>query len=144
MYDASVFHYRSDIREVEVDESIVYYDIRYALYALLENFISHLESFQQGRLFLYRFQKLVIRYDNQRIHIFLEEFYSQFSMLTSFSAFESERLCYYTYSKYAHILRCLCDYRSCSCTCPAAHAACNEYHIRTCNELLQILQVFFC
>ena len=57
MYDSSVLHDRSNICEVEVDECIVYYDIGDTLHALLENFICHLERFQQRSLFLYRFRE---------------------------------------------------------------------------------------
>ena len=144
MYDSSVLHDRCYVCEVQIDQCIVYYDIGDTLHSLFQDLICHFKCFQQRSLFLYRFQELIIRYNNEGIHVLLQELDSKFCMLAAFFSFKTERLGYYPYRKNPHVLGDFSDDRRSTCSCASSHTACHEDHVGSCNEFLQIFQIFFC
>ena len=78
---ACVLHYRSDIREVEVDEAGNFYKLGDTLDAVEQNLIRHLECLGKSHLLtvVHRLE-LFVGYDNKAVHILGKVFYTLLSL----------------------------------------------------------------
>ena len=128
---AGVLHYRSDIREIEVDEAGNFYKLGDALDTVEQNLIRHLECLDKSHLLtvVHRLE-LFVGYDNKAVHILGKVFYTLLSLKLLLSALKLERTGDNTDGEYAHILGDSCNYGSGACARSSAHSGSDEYHIR--------------
>ena len=88
--------------------------------------------------------KFVVRYDYKRIHIFSEEVDSKFCLSSSLGSLKGKRFGYNTNREYSHILRSLGNDRCSSRSGSAAHAGCDEHHIRSVKLSGNLVECFLC
>ena len=127
---AGVLHYRSDIREIEVDEAGNFYKLRDALDTVEQNLIRHLECLDKSHLLtvVHRLE-LFVGYNNKAVHILGKVLYALLSLELLLLALKLERAGDNADGEYAHILGDSCNDGSGACARSAAHAGSDEYHI---------------
>ena len=125
----AALHDCSDICKVYVYETVLGDEVGDSLNTLSENVICHCKCLEHRCVLFARVDQLVIRDDDQRVNKVAEILDALCSAVPALLALECERLCDYSYCKSSAVHRCLCDDRSCSCTCAAAHSGSNEYHV---------------
>ena len=141
---ACVLHGGLHIGKVKVDVALNCYKLCNSLYAHLEYVIRKGECLAHGKLLLLCLQKLLIGDNDKGIHVLLELCDALLGNAHLCGTLKFKGLGDNSHGEYAHFLSHLCHDGSRTCTCAAAHACCDEHHIRACKSSLYLISVFLC
>ena len=127
---ACVLHYGSNIGKVEVYKTREKDKVRNTLNTLSENIIGNSKCVLESDACIRNILESFVRNDDKRVNTGRKLCNTLLSLSHSSLAFKSKRLCNDADCKNAHILCDFGNYGSSACTCTAAHAGSNKYHIR--------------
>ena len=142
--DASVAHDGLDVREVQIDESVLGDEAGDAFDAILEDVVRHAERIQHAGVGLRDLQQSVVGNDDERVDVVLQELDAQLRVLFSLAAFEGKGLCNDAHGEGAHGFGSLRDDRCSTRSGAAAHACGDEDHVASGDDLLQIFEALLC
>ena len=143
MGDAFFLHNCLYIGKVQVDNSGHINQVGNSLYCLLEDFIRFLKGLGHCSPAVHNFKKLVIGYHNKRVHAVLQAFDTAQRVGHTCPRFKTEGLCHNAYRKDSHSFGNPGNYRRRAGSCPAAHTAGYEYHVRTGKGIGDFIRAFF-
>ena len=141
---AHLVHHGADIREVEIDQTWAYHQIRDAFDALIKHIIGHREGFGEGGLLVGEAEQVLVRDDDQRIDNFLKLLNALISLTHPLRAFELEGLGDDTHGQNAKFA---CGLRNDRCRAgagPAAHTCGDKRHMRARQVVDDIFDAFLC
>ena len=105
-----------------------------------QNLIGHFKRLGKSHLLLGAHSlELLIRYYNKAVHILGKIFNTLLCLSLALSALEFERASDHTNGEDTHILGDACDDRSGTCACSAAHTCRDKYHIRSLENVRNLL-----
>ena len=142
MRNAAVSHDGLNICKVEVDDARVLDQVGDALDTLLEDFVRHAEGIHDGGIRIARLEELVVRDDDDGVYVLLQELDALLRMFASLAALELEGLCDDCDGQDTEVLTDLGDNRRRTCTGTAAHAGCDEDHVRAGHGLRDLFHAF--
>ncbi|MNC17165.1 hypothetical protein D3C75_650370 [compost metagenome] len=115
------------------------------MYSLAEHIIRFTECLQHRSFLVYNFQEPIIRNNDQCINLFLKCFDSEFCLISTLSAFKSERAGHDAYGQCSAFSGDFSNDWSCACTGAAAHSSSYENHVCTFKRIrYQIAGLFGC
>jgi len=136
-------HDRTDVGEVEVDETFLHHQVGDAGNAGVEYLVSHRESVGKGRLVVGNAEEVLVRNDDQRVDRLLQLFDSGFGQTHAATALEVERLGNDADREDALVSSRLSDNRSSAGAGAAAHAGGDEAHVRTVQVIDDFIDALF-
>lgn len=136
-------HDRTDVGEVEVDETFLHHQIGDAGNAGIENLVSHGEGVGEGRLVVGNAEEVLVRNDDQRIDGLLQFLDALFGQTHAAAAFEVERLGDDADCQDTLVAGSLCDDGCSTGAGAAAHAGGDEAHVGAVQVIDDLVDAFF-
>ena len=140
---AHFVHHRTHVGKVEVDEARHDHQVGDAPYALLQHFIGKQKCFLESRIRVGDQEEVLVRNDDQRVNMLLEFGNPRVCRAHSPRTFEQEGLGDDPYRQNVHFTGRAGDNRGSACSGAAAHAGCDEAHMRTLQCAFDLLDRFF-
>src|SRR5262249_11434897 len=103
---ALLAHDGAHVREVEIDETFLDYQVGDAGHTRIKNLIGHGEGVGNSGVLSGHAEQVLIRDDKQRVHHLLQFYDARFRKAHAASALELERLGDHTNGEYAKLTRC--------------------------------------
>src|SRR5688572_1380685 len=135
-------HNALHVREVEIDQARLGYEVGYTLNTLAKHIICYTEGCVKGGLFVRYLEQAVVWYCNKSIDLLFEAGDAFISCCASSRPFEGEGLRDHANCKCPYLSGYLCDNRRSACACAAAHARGNEDHIGALEDFEKLFTCF--
>ena len=136
-------HHRADVGEVEVDQAGHDHQVGDPADALLKDLVRHHERFLEGRVRIGDAEQILVRDDDQRIHMLLQLGDAGIGGAAAAQTFEAERLGDHADGQDPPIPGRLGDDRRGAGAGAAAHAGRDEAHVRALKRGLDLVDRLF-